>query len=88
MTKQDESDEGLEFCPFCGERMSGQMAENELKPCQCGSDVELCRGDDDYYIYCPKCRLKTFSDRVYDNIIDNCDRLIEAWNRRANDGRE
>ena len=26
------------------------MAENELKPCQCRSAVELCRGDDDYYI--------------------------------------
>ena len=61
------------------------MAANELKPCQCGSDVELCRGDDDYYIYCPKCKLKTFSDRVYDNITDNCDRLIEVWNRRAKD---
>ncbi len=57
----------------------------ELKPCQCGSDVELCRGDDDYYIYCPKCKLKTFSDRVYDNITDNCDRLVEVWNERADD---
>ena len=61
---------------------------NELKPCQCGSHVELCRGDDDYYIYCPKCKLKTFSARVYDNITDNCDRLIEIWNRRADDGRD
>ena len=56
---------------------------DELKPCQCGSYVELCRDDDDYYIYCPKCKLKTFSSRVYDNITDNCDRLVEVWNRRA-----
>ena len=62
------------------------MAENELKPCQCRSAVELCRGDDDYYIYCPKCKLKTFSERVYDNITDNCDRLIEAWNGRKHNG--
>ena len=27
----NESDEGLEFCPFCGERMSGQMAENKME---------------------------------------------------------
>lgn len=26
----NESDEGFEFCPFCGERMSGQMAENKM----------------------------------------------------------
>lgn len=63
------------------------MVENKLNPCQCGSNVELCRGDDDYYIYCPKCKLKTSSDRVYDNITDNCDRLIEVWNRRVKDGR-
>jgi hypothetical protein len=64
------------------------MAEDKLNPCLCGSDVELCRDDDDYYIYCPKCKLKTFSDRVYDNITDNCDRLIEVWNRMVEDGRE
>lgn len=62
--------------------------EHELKPCRCGSDVELCRGDDDYYIYCPKCKLKTFSDRVYDNITDNCDRLIDVWNGRDSDGND
>lgn len=39
------------------------MAENKLNPCLCGNDVELCRGDDDYYIYCPKCKLKTFQIR-------------------------
>ena len=64
------------------------MAENELKPCKCGSPVELRRGDGDFYIYCPKCKLKTFSERFYDNITDNCDRLLDAWNRRADDGRK
>jgi hypothetical protein len=27
---ENESDEGFEFCPFCGKRMSGQMAENKM----------------------------------------------------------
>jgi len=26
----NERDEGFEFCPFCGKRMSGQMAENKM----------------------------------------------------------
>ena len=27
----NESDEGFDFCPFCGKRISGQMAENKME---------------------------------------------------------
>lgn len=27
----NESDEDFDFCPFCGKRMSGQMAENKME---------------------------------------------------------
>jgi uncharacterized Zn finger protein (UPF0148 family) len=33
----NESDDGFEFCPFCGKRMSGQMSEEK--------DINLIRGE-------------------------------------------
>ena len=59
----------------------------ELRCCPfCGNDAELVRGEDDFYIFCPTCKMCAKTADRYDNITDTCDKTIETWNRRVGDG--
>ena len=63
------------------------MKENELKPCPfCGGEEIEVEHDTQgaFWCYCPACWSRT---GTYDQ-ADGYTLAIEAWNRRADDGRE
>lgn len=69
----------------------GKMFDN-LKPCPfCGSEAVLFV-DEGIRVLCPKCRAA--SKTMLDNMIDGCrptnatKKVIEAWNRRVDDGQQ
>ena len=67
--------EGQQTCPSC--KVGQKMAE--LKPCPfCGGEPCL-HGDDYYWVTCFECGVETSGD-------EDVSKVIEAWNRRAEDG--
>lgn len=81
----NESDDGFEFCPFCGKKMSGQMTEDELLPCTCGGEayIRTAVSLDDLYsghviVACASCGASVFGQTI--------EQARAQWNRGVENG--